>query len=263
MGRIIQGDSGEVMKTLEANSIDLTITSPPYDEVRLFKGHKWDCEAIIKELYRITKEGGVVVWVVADQYIKGGRSGSSFRQAIMFQDIGFKIHDVMIYQKSGTAYPAGSKSTRYTQIYEFMFVFCKGKIKTHNLIKDKVNRSFNPNHKPRKKITKNKHGESIIQPLGNVVNQMGYRNNIWTYSTGAGNTSKNPNVFKHPSVFPEKLAEDHILTWSNEDDLVLDCFAGSGTTLKMAKNNNRKYIGIEIDEEYCNIIKENLQSFNN
>ena len=259
MGRIIQGDSAEIMKTFEPNSINLTITSPPYDNVRLFKGHKWDCEAIIKELFRITKEGGVVVWVVADEYMKGGRSGSSFRQAIMFQDVGFKIHDTMIYQKAGVAYPAGCKSTRYTQIYEFMFVFCKGKIKTHNLIRDKVNRSYSPNAKPRKKITKNKHGETIIQPLGNVVNEMGYRNNIWTYSTGRGHTSKNANVFKHPSVFPEQLAEDHIITWSNEGDVVLDCFAGSGTTLKMAMKNNRDYIGIEIDEEYCQIINENIR----
>jgi site-specific DNA-methyltransferase (adenine-specific) len=258
MGKVIQGDSAEIMKTFEPNSIDLTITSPPYDNVRLFKGHKWDCDTIIKELYRITKVGGVVVWVVADQYINGGRSGSSFRQAVQFQDAGFKIHDVMIYQKSGVAYPAGRKSTRYTQIYEFMFVFCKGKIKTHNLIKDKVNRSYSPNLKPRKKITKNQNGETIIQPLGNVVNQTGYRNNIWTYSTGRGHTSKNSVVFKHPSVFPEPLAEDHIITWSNEGDVVLDCFAGSGTTLKMAAKNNRDYIGIEIDEEYCGIIKENL-----
>jgi DNA modification methylase len=258
MGKVIQGDSAEVMKTFEPNSIDLTITSPPYDNVRLFKGHKWDCDAIIKELFRITKVGGVVVWVVADQYINGGRSGSSFRQAVQFQDAGFKIHDVMIYQKSGYAYPAGRKSTRYTQIYEFMFVFCKGKIKTHNLIKDKVNKSYSPNLKPRKKITKNQNGETIIQPLGNVVNQTGYRNNIWTFSTGRGHTSKNSVVFKHPSVFPEQLAEDHIITWSNEGDVVLDCFAGSGTTLKMAAKNNRDYIGIEIDEEYCGIIKENL-----
>lgn len=235
-------DCIEGMSFIQNCFIDLTVTSPPYDNLRKYNGYSFDFERTAQELYRITKEGGVVVWVVGDQTFKGSESGTSFKQALYFKEIGFNLHDTMIYEKSGFAYP---ESNRYAQIFEYMFILSKGKPNTVNLIKDRPNKyvgTMGGNHR------------------GGLCKrgEFGTRFNIWRYNNGKFNSSKDKVAFKHPAIFPEKLAEDHILSWSNEGDLVFDPFAGSGTTLKMAKVNNRKFIGMEISKEYCDIIKERL-----
>jgi len=235
-----QGDCLEVMKTMEDGCIDLTVTSPPYDNLRTYNGYTFDFEGIARELYRVTKQGGVVVWVVGDATIKGSETGTSFKQALYFKEIGFNLHDTMIYEKNSASYPAHKKSSRYTQIFEYMFVFCKGKIKTHNLICDKKNKWAGY--------------KDFSGKIKNPVPNFSPRNNIWKYTTSFNDKTD------HPAVFPEKLAEDHILSWSNEGDIILDPMAGSGTTLKMAKKNNRNYIGIEISEEYCKIAEARLQA---
>ena len=142
LNKIIQGDCLEVMKLFKAESIDLVVTSPPYDNLRDYKGYIFNFEGIAKELFRIMKEGGVVVWVVGDATIDGSETGTSFRQALYFKEVGFNLHDTMIYQKNGPAYPANEKSTRYSQVFEFMFIFSKGIPKSVNLLKDKKNRWF-------------------------------------------------------------------------------------------------------------------------
>ena len=235
-----QGDCLEVMKTMEDGCIDLTVTSPPYDNLRTYNGYTFDFEGIARELYRVTKQGGVVVWVVGDATIKGSETGTSFKQALYFKEIGFNLHDTMIYEKNSASYPAHKKSSRYTQIFEYMFVFCKGKIKTHNLICDKKNKWAGY--------------KDFSGKIKNPVPNFSPRNNIWKYTTSFNDKTD------HPAVFPEKLAEDHILSWSNEGDIILDPMAGSGTTLKMAKKNNRNYIGIEISPEYIDIINKRLES---
>lgn len=245
---IIRGDCLEVMKTLEGNSIDLTVTSPPYDNLRDYKGYTFDFEGIAKELYRVTKEGGVVVWVVGDATIKGSETGTSFKQALFFKEIGFNLHDTMIWIKEQLAFP---ETNRYYPAFEYMFVLSKGKPKTTNLLKDRVNRSAgrDVNGKSRQK-----NGEMTQRSqTGKIIENTGVRWNYWLL----------PNQkrgIEHPAPFPEKLAEDHILSWSNEGDTVLDPMCGSGTTIKMAKKNNRKYIGIEISEEYCKIAEERVKS---
>ena len=226
------------MKLLDDEIIDLTVTSPPYDNMRNYKGYSFDFESIAKELYRITKQGGVVVWVVGDQTIQGSETGTSFKQALFFKEIGFKLHDTMIYEKNSASYPAHKKSSRYTQIFEYMFVFCKGKIKTHNLICDKKNKWAGY--------------KDFSGKIKNPVPNFSPRNNIWKYTTSFNDKTD------HPAVFPEKLAQDHILSWSNKKDLVFDPFMGSGTTAKMAILNDRNWLGFEISEEYCEMTKKRV-----
>jgi DNA modification methylase len=253
---IVQGDCLTELQKLVGDSVDLTVTSPPYDNLRDYTGYSFNFEGIAKELYRITKTGGVVVWVVGDATIDGSETGTSFRQALYFKEIGFKLHDTMIYEKNGAAYPAGVKSTRYSNVFEFMFVFCKGKIKTHNLIKDKSNKWAGTSTFGE---STNRQADGSLKSSGKrTVGDFGFRDNIWRINNGKGFGGDDFSN-RHPAVFPETLANDHILTWSNAGDIVLDPFTGSGTTGKMAILNNRQFIGIEISEEYCELARQRIE----
>jgi DNA modification methylase len=205
------------------------------------------------------KKGGVVVWIVGDAMIKKSESGSSFKQTLFFMDLGFKLHDTMIYEKNGSAFPARRTGNRYSQTFEYMFVLSKGgPPKTANLICDKPNkwagvRSFGK--------SSNRDADGVLVKRKKdrpPTPDFSPRNNIWRYSTGKGYSTKDKIAFEHPAIFPEKLAEDHILTWSVEGDIVLDPFSGSGTTAKMAFKNNRKYIVIDIAEEYNKIGEQRI-----
>jgi len=263
INKIINEDSEKVLKEIPSNSIDLTVTSPPYDDIRDYKGYNFSdtvlCN-IIAELFRITKSGGVVVWVVGDATVNGSESGTSFRQALKFMEIGFKLHDTMIYEKNTSSFPAKRNGNRYTQIFEYMFVFCKDKIKNVNLICDKPNKWAGHTNWG-KNTTRLKNGE--LQETTDIkpVPDFSPRNNIWKYNVGKGFNSKDKESHEHPAIFPEQLAEDHIMSWSNEGDIILDPFSGSGTTSKMAKKNNRKYIGIDISEEYCKLAEKILAKY--
>ena len=262
-GKILCGLCQTVMATLKEESVDLTVTSPPYDNIRDYKGYCFeedDFKEIVKQLYRITKKGGVVVWVVGDATMKGSETGTSFRQALGFMEGGFKLHDTMIYEKNTSSFPAQRKGKRYTQIFEYMFVFCKGKIKTGNLICDKANKWAGHTNWG-KNTQRGKNGELKKTKDIKPVPDFSPRNNIWKYNVGKGFNSSDNESHKHPAIFPEKLAEDHILSWSNEGDVVLDPFMGSGTTCKMAKKNGRKYIGIDTSEEYCALAKSIIEKY--
>jgi len=237
LNKIYNMDCVEGMKLIESGSIDLTVTSPPYDKLKLYNGFIWNFEDTANELFRITKDGGVVVWVVGDATVNGSETGTSFKQALYFKDIGFNLHDTMIYMKSGVSYP---ETNRYLQQFEYMFVFSKNKPITTNIIKDRENKYVGT-------IGGNHRGGLCTR------SKFGSRFNVWYYANGKYNTSKDNLAFKHPAIFPEKLAEDHIISWSNEGDVVLDPFMGSGTTAKMAKANRRNFIGFEISKEYCDI----------
>ena len=226
------------MKQLPDNYIDLTVTSPPYDDLRNYNNTlNWNFEIFKKvayELYRVTKIGGVVVWIVNDKTIKGSESGTSFKQALYFKEIGFNLHDTMIYKKDGCGACGSNKS--YIQSFEYMFVFVKGKIKTYNLLYDRQN----------KKVVKTTTNGNRINRKGDKrtieTKQFGRRFNIWEYSTANQVVTKDKMAYRHPAIFPEQLAKDHILSWSNEGDIVMDIFMGSGTTAKMCKLTNRNYI---------------------
>jgi len=263
VNKIICSDSEKALKDLPSCSIDLTITSPPYDDIREYNGYQFNDQTlanIIAELYRVTKIGGVIVWVVGDATINGSESGSSFRQALKFMEAGFKLHDTMIYEKNTSSFPAKRTGNRYTQIFEYMFVFSKDKPKTANLICDKPNKWAGHTNWG-KNTTRLKNGElqetSDIKP----VPDFSPRNNIWKYNVGKGFNSKDKESHEHPAIFPEQLAEDHILSWSNETDIILDPFSGSGTTCKMAKKNNRKFIGIDISEDYCKLAEKIIAKY--
>ncbi len=226
------------MKKMQSEYVDLTITSPPYDNLRDYNGYTFDFESIACELFRITKTGGVLVWVVGDATINGSETGSSFRQAIHLIDIGFKLHDTMLFEKNSSTFPAKRNGNRYTQIFEYMFVFSKGKPKTVNLICDKPNKWAG--HK------------DFSGKLKNPVPDYSPRTNIWKYVTSF-------NGVKHPAPFPEQLVHDHLLTWTNSGDVVYDPFMGSGTTAVVSENLGRLWIGSEISNEYVQLANERLK----
>jgi site-specific DNA-methyltransferase (adenine-specific) len=241
------------------NFIDATITSPPYDNLRTYKdgiGDDWSFEIfkpIANELFRITKQGGVVVWVVGDATIDGDETGSSFKQALYFKEIGFKLFDTMIYQKTGTPFP---QKVRYNQIFEYMFVFSKDKPSTFNPIL-KPNITAGAVRNSRK--FRNKDGELIPGMQGNKpIAEFGIENNIWIIKNGMYKSTNDLVAFQHPAIFPEELAQKHIQTWTNEGDLVYDPFMGSGTTAKKSIELSRNYIGSEISKEYFDIATERL-----
>lgn len=239
---ILVGDSAVVLKTLPDESVDLTVTSPPYDNLRAYKGFVFDFEAIARELYRVTKQGGVVVWVVGDATVNGSETGTSFKQALFFKECGFNLHDTMIYQRK----TAPLTHNRYEQEFEYMFVLSKQKPKTVNHIRVPTVHFG----KDKGIIGKNRQSHDASS---SIVNEFRIKGNVWQYAVGGRDTG-------HPAVFPEQLAHDHIISWSNEGDTVLDCFTGSGTTLKMAKLLNRHYIGIEIAPEYAELAQKRIDA---
>jgi len=242
--QIIKWDCLWILKEMKDEIIDLTVTSPPYDNLRTYNGYSWDFEWIVKELFRVTRQGGVVVWVVWDETKKFCESMTSFRQALYFNQIGFNLLDTMIYYKQNYA-PAYPTLRRYANQFEYMFVFSKGKPKTFNPVqRDKVRNK-------EEKVAYRQKDWTLLRKIKEVWRETKDASNVWEYAVWG-------NLSWHPAVFPEKLAEDHILSWSNEWDIVLDPFAWSWTTLKMAKNNGRDYVGIEISEEYIEIIKKRL-----
>ena len=260
INKIYNMDCVEGMKLLPNECIDLTVTSPPYDNLRTYNGNieQWSFEkfqAIAKELCRVTKQGGVVVWIVGDATINGSETGTSFKQALYFKEIGFNLHDTMIWSKpSFTA--VGALKTRYAQTFEYMFVFSKGKIKTFNALKDRktTSRSKDKNGRIRQK-------DGSFRPMssrGKQYGEFGIRYNVWDMPPVMSNIERTG----HPAQFPEQLASDHIISWSNEGDVVLDPFMGSGTTAIACINTNRNYIGFEISKEYCDIANERISKFN-
>ena len=242
------------MRETEDECIDLTVTSPPYDDIRDYNGYTFDWKATIAELYRITKHGGAVVWIVNDQTVDGSETGTSFRQALWAKDCGFNLHDTMIWDKESFSFP---ESNRYQPVFEYMFVFTKGKPETFNAIVDKPvlkECKMNKQAHGRDKNGKRKYSERLYESK-----EFQTRFNIWEYNIGNNITTKDAIAFQHPAIFPERLAADHIKSWSNEGDIVLDPFMGSGTTAKVARALGRHYIGFEISAEYCDIICKRLE----
>lgn len=249
--KIILGNCLDQFCNIHQSSIDLTVTSPPYDNLRDYNGviNSWSEEVwkkIIMELYLRTKPGGVVVWVVGDATVGGSETGTSFKQALFAKSCGFNIHDTMIYSKPNFS-SVGSLKVRYAPVFEYMFIWSKGKPKTFNPIKDRVNKTFGREIK----------SPTIRGPKGNLIknktvtiSEFGQRFNIWEYAPNSQGL--------HPAPFPDKLAEDHIKSWSNEGDTVLDPFMGSGTTGIACKKLNRNFIGIEMDKDYYEIARKRI-----
>jgi len=242
-------DCVEFMDAMPNECVDLVITSPPYDNLRDYKGYKFEFSAVALGLFKVLKQGGVVVWVVGDR-INGGKSLTSFRQGLYFQELGFNIHDVMIYQKKNTPF---MRANAYTNCYEFMFVLAKGSPKTFNPIKEKtVRNGF-------EMVVHNKKSDGINKKVLKELKKEKTKTNIWQYAVGLGGTTSDKIAFKHPALFPEKLAHDHILSWSDKGDLIFDPMCGAGTTCKMAALTDRVYLGVDISPEYIEIAKTRLR----
>jgi DNA modification methylase len=256
--KLLQGDCLELIKGMPEGSIDLTVTSPPHDNLRTYNGNnsQWTqnvWEEVLSELYRVTTDGGVVVWVAADATINGSETGTSFRQALHAMDCGFNLHDTMIWRKPNFANPA---SNRYHQVFDYMFVFSKGKVRDFNGIKDRKNKCAGDVGSYGKNTSTQTDGSKLIRPRKKVA-EFGLRHNVWDVkTTGQDRTSKK---WPHPAMFPEALATDHILSWSNENDTVLDPFMGSGTTGVACFNTGRKFIGIELDKDYFDIAQDRIE----
>ena len=253
INKITAGNCVELMKQLPDASVDMCITSPPYDNLRTYKGYSFPFEEIAAELFRVIKEGGVVVWVVNDATINGTETGTSFRQALKFKEIGFNIHDTMIFQKSNPIPQIYRK--RYTNVFEYMFVFSKGTVATHNPIyvpcmhaglelKGTTYKNFSTGTQTRGKMAK-------------PVKEDKLKGNIWEYVVGK--KAVDQEAKGHPAPFPYDLAKDHILSWTNEGEIVLDPMCGSGTSIVAASDLRRKYIGFDISKEYCELANKRLE----
>ena len=237
---------------MEDNFINLTVTSPPYDNLRTYNGYSFDFESIAKELYRVTKDGGVVVWIVGDATIKGSETGTSFKQALYFKECGFNLHDTMIYRKNSYPFPP---SNRYYQQFEYMFILSKGKPITFNGLRQETKW-----RKKSKEISTTRQKDGSTKEMKYEKGKADrLKDNVWDINTGYMRSTKDKIAYSHSAIFPEQLSNDHILSWSNEGDLVYDCFMGSGTTAKMAILNNRNWIGSEMSSEYCDIAEKRIK----
>jgi site-specific DNA-methyltransferase (adenine-specific) len=257
----------DTMGRMSDNFIKLTVTSPPYDDLRTYNkkigsnkeeynGYSFPFEDIAKELYRVTQNGGVVVWVVSDATHNGSETGTSFRQALYFKEIGFNLHDTMIYRKLN---PPPNSGIRYQQMFEYMFIFSKGKPTTTNIsLRDRSNKCNDKRTYRKKKFSRNKDGE--FNENDYFVKEKVPDFNVWDFYVGGGNSTNDKVAFEHPAIFPEELVRRHLESWSNEGDLVYDPFMGSGTTSKMCRLINRNYIGSELSSEYCEIEKKRLSN---
>jgi len=241
LNRTYNMDCVEGMRQIKSESVDMAITSPPYDDMREYQWYSWDFEKTAKELYRVLKKGGVLVWIVKDRTVKGSETLSSFSQALYFKEIGFNMHDTMIWEKTGML----PTQDRYYDVFDYMFILSKGKPKTMNFICDK--RNVNGGRKQKKDTCINK-GKNKKSDDFFVRKEFGRRTNVWRIPIG-----KNKETEGHPAPFPEQLVKDHITTWSNTWDIILDPFMGSGTTGKVCLETKRHYIGFELSKEYCEI----------
>ena len=258
--KLYQGDCLEVMDKLieEGVEVDLTVTSPPYDNLRNYNNTLvWNFDIfkqVAHKLYSITKDGGVVVWVVGDSVKKGSKTLRCYEQALYFKSIGFNVYDVIIYEKTS---PSPPHKNRYFNSFEYQFILSKGKPKTVNLLKDRPNKYAGTKSGT---VTRREKDGTLTTKKDVKIAEFGIRTNVWSYAVGNNKSTTDKFAFKHPAIFPEKLAQDHILSWSNEGDLILDCFMGANTTGKMALLNNRNYIGIEKVEEYFKIAKKRIEN---
>lgn len=264
LNTFITGDNLTTLLRFPSESIDLTVTSPPYGAMRgSYEELTINFNNLVQQLWRVTKEGGVVVWNVDNSTVNGSEQGEAFQQALSFINNGWLLHDTMIFAKNTSTFPASPRGNRYTQIFEYMFVFSKGTPKTANLICDKANKYAGTQSWGKKRFRDPKNQDKFqIHDEKVTVPEFSPRTNIWKYNVNGGFMTKDKIAHEHPAIFPEQMARDHILSWSNEGDVVLDIYSGSGTTAKMAKMYNRNYIGIDLEEKFNQIARQRLKTMN-
>ena len=251
IGKVIQGDCIDVMRQMPDKCVDLVVTSPPYDGLRDYNGYSFPFEKIAHELFRVVADGGVCVWVVGDSVVDGSESGTSSRQSLRFKEIGFRLHDTMIYEKDSSPFP---ETNRYNQAFEYMFILSKDAPKTFNPIREKCREWRTPS-----KTTTQRNKDGSLEPFKyETGKEFKNKSNVWKYGCGYMKSSKDKSAFQHPATFPEKLAADHIVSWSNAGDIVFDPFLGSGTTAILSERNDRRWLGSDLSEKYCAIARKRI-----
>ena len=256
---LLNADCADALRDIESLSIDLTVTSPPYDNLRDYNGNVQDWnydkfKSVADELFRVTKDGGVVVWVVSDATIDGTETGSSFMQALYFKEIGFNLHDTMIWNKPNPM-PRDTRIPRYWQSFEYMFVLSKGKPEHFTFLLEDSKHFGKASVFHQRKADGTFRDDRQVKTCNNVCKEKKPRGNVWSINTIASNSERTG----HPAQFPLQLAIDHVLSWSHENDTVLDCFMGSGTTGVACVKYNRNFIGIEIDKQYFEIAEKRIK----
>jgi len=251
LNRIHCGDNCELLGQMPRECVDLVVTSPPYDDLRTYGGHSWDFFGVAWHLKRVLKLGGVIVWVVNDATVDGSETGSSFEQALHFRRIGLRLHDTMFWEKKNPT-PQDPDCHRYTPATEYMFVFAKGKPKTCNYIReDCLTAGRRSSTTSQRRDDGTSRTDVISRRAAQETADTKVIGNVWRYPTASAGHG-------HPAAYPEELARDHVATWSNPGDLVLDPFSGSGTTAKAAKTLGRQFIGLEVNPEYCAIAEQRI-----
>ena len=251
---IIEGDCVDVMGGMDAESVHAVVTSPPYDNLRTYEGTcDWNqsvWEMVLEELYRVLVPGGVAVWVVGDATVNGSETGTSFAQAIYAKSVGFNIHDTMIWSKSD---PMPLSHRRYEQQFEYMFVFSKGKPRVFNPIKDR--KAKNPGVVSTGSV---RNADGSLRPKNTLSTVPDFlpRFNIWKVP-GACHKK---DISGHPAPMPTSIAHDHIISWTNPGDIVLDPFAGGGTTGVACAETGRDFIGIEKVPEYADLARNRIEA---
>jgi site-specific DNA-methyltransferase (adenine-specific) len=235
------------MKRMPDGFVDLVVTSPPYDNLRTYNGYSFDFDSVVKQLFRVVKDGGVVVWVVGDATVDGSETGTSFRQALGFMDAGFRLHDTMIWRKTNPM--PKMKTKRYFDVFEYMFIFSKGQPKSFNPIMQATKRPGEVYSSSAKQVGKGK--ERVFKTF--VINNERFKDNIWEIAVAQNKTA-------HSAVFPEQIAYDHVFSWSVQGDVVYDPFLGSGTTAVAALKLGRLFVGSEISDEYAEISRTRMEN---
>ena len=138
-----------------------------------------------------------------------------------------------------------------------MFIITKGIPSKINILKDKPNKWAG--HSTFGNVSRRESDGTLTNKGKKIINEFGARTNIWKYNNGKGFATKDKIAHEHPAIFPEKLVGDHIKSWCDEGDVVLDIFGGSGTTAKMASELNRNWVYIEKLKEYCEIAEKRLE----
>lgn len=248
------GDCAKLLLEMDASSVDMVLTSPPYDDMRHYGGFSLDFDAVINGIFHVLKKGGVCVWVAGDQMIRGSESGTCFRTALSFMEHGFKLHDTMIYRKRNPMPNIRNDMVRYHQSFEYMFCFTKGRPTKFNPIKIPCLRCGET-----RGYSFRNHGKDDLEHREpSAISEERVADNVFTYSVGSFLTTQYAPAFKHPAVFPEKLARDQIASWTNAGDVVLDPMCGSGTTLFCAYALGRKAIGIDLSEDYIELAMQRI-----
>ncbi len=252
--RIINADCIKATARLPANSIDLVMFSPPYDGIRDYKkGWIFDFPALGKNLYRLVKDGGVCAVVINDGTQDFAKSLTSFRLVLNWCDTaGWRLFETCIYQRDGN--PGAWWKRRFRVDHEYIFLFLKGK-KPKTFDKEPLmvpSKHAGRIYSGTDRLTSGKFKKIDHKP----VKRMKCRGTVWKYPTS--NTEGNRTKLQHPATYPDPLAQDIIQCFSEPGDTVLDPMCGSGTTCVMAMKMKRQYMGIDINEEYCQIARKRL-----